>query len=227
VDVSNKKVVSEALIHAAAALAGSSRVSMGIIREGEESFWPEPRGWDISDTDDRDVANAYGMVQYQAMSSSLSFVFVWFDARGLQLMHKKPGTYKAELLGREFHGTWGHEDEIPKILNDILKWAKQAWIKMMSEVKKLGGRDWEFMGSGGVSFVYPRVDSDGPHIEVDFPFIEEALSGGEEEAEISFYMGTGYEGRFGKKTRNETYSSIQDMKRILSKAEQYFKEWQE
>ena len=220
-----KNEVSKVLRAAAKVLAYTRKPdSMGTLREGEESYWPLLKKWD-ADIKNSDAFDAYSEGVYQ--SSVHPGLFVHFDAWPLQDLRAKPGTYEVRAFGQTKKGKWNHEKEIEKILETAVKWGDQQVKKLAQSIEKIGGNTWEVnYDYGDVNAFYrgKRDEYSDADISVKFESADKVLGGGEAgEAEISYMEGGDYSGAYGKIDVEESYSSIQDMQKILKKAEALFK----
>ena len=205
--------------------------SMGIIRDGYEGFWPEPREWGVDDLKRDRFGDAYEM-EYGWEGSPFMSLSVRFYAKPLLASDgKRPGTFKATFgFAKEYTGQWKEEKNgVLNALDEVEKWGRSTLSEIKKSIEGLSDQDWLVDYDGyqiDATYRGERTDFSDSDMTVTFRDVEQALIMGQsQEAEIHFIEGSDYEGHYGEKEVERSYSSLADIRNILGEAKTMFKRW--
>jgi len=243
-DQSTRKKVAASLLATARVL--EAKLNFGIsnlfVNDVGGDTWPEPAGWDLDNyAFPHDKYGGYAGITYQYVGGNNPALFVDFEigkasgndplprgsgdfswnqrAKGPRQV--KPNTYEIRGFGETKKGTWDSVRDIPGILQQAVRWNDQMMARLLQKVKRLNVAGWDIQIDGTEAHAtYEQLpEFDDSHLTVTFRDLDEVFAGEEGIAEVFYAHGADYGGFFGKKGYEESFSSFQDMVKILKKAE--------
>lgn len=101
--------------------------------------------------------------------------------------------------------------------------AKDALVKRL---EGLGGRTWGRGTFDDSSLLFVRTEGE-LNMTVSFEFILEVLSGewDRADADIHFTAGSDYEEHIGERRERITYRSVDEIPKVLQRADRLWKQW--
>lgn len=210
--------------------ARGQRLPLGPVGD-ETMYWPpEPREWDENDFR-RDRFGDYYVVEYHWVGRPSMYLFVEFDATEfIRSEGKRPGSFKATGVGAITTGKFRGPDDVLPTLNKMKQWGEGLLRKLQSELSNVGDSNWDANFDGHslhAEYVGPtRHQYSDSSMHVTFDDVEDAVINGDRSpATIWYSAGADYQGHHGVKEVERSYSSIQDIEKILAEALRLWKTW--
>lgn len=194
--------------------------------DGQDHYWPEMHDWEFSgDSYDR-FGDAYrGTYQYISRGGHYIDVFVHFDITGLP---EKPGKWQASGAVGEKSGALRKVEDIPKVLDEALKWAAEGHKKVEKALEKAGGPKWD-VNYDGYEWAADYKNTDrysDASMTVTVNDIEDTIFRGKPGvAEIHFILGADYRGNYGEETERRPFRTVDDLNKVLKEAERLWGKW--
>ena len=208
--------------------SATHQVPMGSWDEVDH-FWPNIPDFDLFVERADRFGDAYE-VMYQSLGGEVSLFVTFFANDYVNSEGAKPMKYEATFHGAKKDGTVRKVEDISKLLSDLLRKAKDQVEKIREKLEGVGGTKWD-VGFDGYELV-AQFHSPNPEREaymvVTFEEVDEVIFGSDKKqgsARIYFAAGADYEGSFGEKTVTQSYRSIDDIEKVLKKAEGFWTQW--
>lgn len=203
-----------------AASVVSAAYKMGQVVEGEDTYWPESREWDLW-VEDEYMANSdmWNGASYQLMS--VPSVFVNIDIGNLALTNPKPATYNVTGMGLDTKGKLRSHKDVQPLLDKVKKMAEKAQADQERAIEKFGTPDWENSGLMSGDLVLTREYGDHGDMdvaEIRFDSVDNALASGDPEEAILTIQPDIYRKR-DFVTHKFRYRTLKDMEKIVKDAD--------
>jgi len=198
---------------------------------GENQAWPDfGRNWGYFDAQRDRFGDAYRL-GLQWIGSPFMGLFVEMDAtKYTNSGGKRPGTWTAEAFGETISGAWRDPKELSRILKKVVSWATKLRQQLKTDILSMSNANWELRYDGDdiwADYRGPKDKLSDGSMYVSFRDPEDALIGNaSSDAEINYSAGADYQGHFGEQSEEHSYSSPQDIRRILERAEMLFQQWE-
>jgi len=201
--------------------SAAHQIPMGSWGEVDH-FWPNFPDFDIFVERSDRFGDAYE-VMYQSLGGEVSLFVTLFANDYVNSEGSKPIKYEATFHGDTAKGTIRKVEDLARLLNDLLRKAKAKVAKIRKELEKVGGTKWDVDFDGyelNAQFHSPSPEKDA-YMIVTFQEVDEVIFGDKSQgdARIYFAAGADYEGAFGEKTLTQGYRSLDDIEKVLKKAE--------